>query len=200
MVWGKDGFRGTVVPASEHAPKDAAQVVVQMESGQQILVPTAALVPLQDGGYYMTLSPTELAASSRGRPSSNDNMLVVPVVAEELEVQKRVVETGKVRITKVVQEREAVVDEPLLGEEVEVERVLMQRVVEGPIPVRYEDDTVIVSILEEVLVVEKRLMLKEELHIRKRRFETHQPQQVTLRHEEARLERLNNRDEQKIEK
>jgi uncharacterized protein (TIGR02271 family) len=119
-------------------------------------------------------------------------VLVVPVIAEELEVQKRVVETGKVRITKVAQEREVVVDEPLFGEEVEVERVPIQRVVEGPIPVRYEGDTVIVSILEEVLVVEKRLLLKEEFHIRKRRVETHQPQQVTLRHEEARIERLHN--------
>ena len=200
VVLGKDGFRGTVVPASEHAPNDAEQVVVQMESGQQILVPTAALVPLQDGSYYMTLSQTELDSSYHGHHSSNDNMLVVPVVAEELEVQKRVVETGKVRITKVVQEREALVDEPLLGEEVEVERVPIQRVVESPIPVRYEDDTVIVSILEEVLVVEKRLLLKEEIHIRKRRVETHQPQQVTLRHEEARIERLNNIEEQSIEK
>ena len=200
MVWGKDGFRGTVVPASEHTPNDAEQVVVQMESGQQILVPTAALVPLQDGSYYVTLSQTELESSYRGHHSSNDSMLVVPVVAEELEVQKRVVETGKVRITKVPQEREAVVDEPLFGEEVEIKRVPIQRMVEGPIPVRYEDDTVIVSILEEVLVVEKRLRLKEEIHIRKRRVETHQPQQVTLRHEEVRIERLNNIEEQSIEK
>jgi stress response protein YsnF len=58
----------------------------------------------------------------------------------------------------------------------------------------------IVSILEEVLVVEKRLRLKEEIHIRKRRVETHQPQQVTLRYEEARIERLNNIEEQSIEK
>jgi uncharacterized protein (TIGR02271 family) len=65
-------------------------------------------------------------------------------------------------------------------------------VVDGPIPVRYENAPVIVSILEEVLVVQKRLMLKEELHIRKRNVEAHQPQQVTLRHEEARIQRLNN--------
>jgi len=32
-------------------------------------------------------------------------------------------------------------------------------------------------------------MLKEELHIRKRRVEIHQPQQVTLHCEEARVER-----------
>ena len=66
VVLGKDGFRGTVVPASEPAPHDAEQVVVQMESGQQILVPTAALVPLQDGSYYVALSQTELETSYRG--------------------------------------------------------------------------------------------------------------------------------------
>jgi uncharacterized protein (TIGR02271 family) len=200
VVWGKDGFRGTVVPASEHAPSDTEQAVVQTENGLQILVPTAALVPMQDGSYYLTLSQAEIESSEDGCRLRNDNVLVVPVVEEELEVQKRVVETGKVRITKVVQEREAVVDEPLLGEEVEIKRVPMQRVVEGPIPVRYEDDTVIVSILEEVLVVEKRWRLKEEIHIRKRRVETHQPQQVTLRREEARIERLNTREDQSIEK
>jgi stress response protein YsnF len=69
--------------------------------------------------------------------------------------------------------------------------VPIERLVEEAIPVRYEGDTMIVSVLEEVLVVEKRLMLKEELHIRKRRVERHQPQCVTLRHEEARVEHIN---------
>jgi stress response protein YsnF len=63
--------------------------------------------------------------------------------------------------------------------------------VDGPIPVRHENDTMIVSIMEEVLVVEKRLLLKEELHIRKQRVETHEPQHITLRSEEALIERLN---------
>jgi uncharacterized protein (TIGR02271 family) len=193
VLRGKDGLLGTVVSASQHAPRDAEQVVVQLESGQQILVPAAALVPLQDGGYYTPLSLEELGSYGRGCRPGNDNV-VVPVIAEELEVQKRVVETGKVRITKVVHEREVVVDEPLFCEEIEIEHVPIQRIVDGPIPVRYEDDTMIVSILEEVLVVEKRLMLKEELHVRKRRVETHQPQQVTLRHEEARVERLHNEE------
>ena len=77
-----------------------------------------------------------------------------------------------------------------MREEVEVERVPIRRVVDGPVPIRDEDGTTIIPILEEVLVVEKRLMLKEELHIRKHRVETHQPQRVTLRREEARIERL----------
>jgi uncharacterized protein (TIGR02271 family) len=89
-----------------------------------------------------------------------------------------------------VHEYETLVDEPLFRDEVEVEHVRIDRVVDGPLPVRYEDDAMIVPIMEEILVVEKRLVLKEELHIRKRRVETHQPQQVTLRREEVRVERL----------
>jgi uncharacterized protein (TIGR02271 family) len=116
--------------------------------------------------------------------------LVIPVIAEELDVQKRVVETGKVRVTKVVHERETVVDEPLFHDEVEVEHISVNRAVEGPISIRYEDDTIIVPIMEEVLVVQKQLILKEEIHIRKRRIETHHPQQVTLRREEAHIDRL----------
>jgi uncharacterized protein (TIGR02271 family) len=119
---------------------------------------------------------------------------VVPVLAEDLEVQKRSVETGKVRITKVVHEREALVDEPLWREEVEVTRVPMQRVVEGPVPVREENDTTIISIVEEVLVVEKRWMLREEIHLRKQRLETHQPQRITLRSEDVQVERVPHAD------
>ena len=67
------------------------------------------------------------------------------MLAEELEVKKRVIETGKVRLTKVVHEREVHVDEPLWREEVEVTHVPIQRVVDGPVPVREENGTTIIS-------------------------------------------------------
>jgi uncharacterized protein (TIGR02271 family) len=56
--------------------------------------------------------------------------------------------------------------------------------------VRHVGDTMIIPLLEEVLVVEKRLMLKEELHVRKESVETHRPQRVMLRSEEAFVERV----------
>ncbi|MCA1628121.1 MAG: YsnF/AvaK domain-containing protein, partial [Acidobacteria bacterium] len=62
----------------------------------------------------------------------------------------------------VVREREEIVDELLLKEAVEVERVIINREVDAPVPVRYEGETMIVPVLEEMLVVEKRLVLKEE--------------------------------------
>jgi uncharacterized protein (TIGR02271 family) len=187
LVWGKDGLRGTLLPSSAHDP---SQVGVRLDSGQQLLVPAEMLVRQQDGSAYLPLSPADIE-QYRPRHGADEATLVVPVIEEEIDVQKQQVETGKVRITKVVHEREVVVDEPLLHHEVEVERVPIERLVEEEIPVRYEGDTMIVSVMEEVLVVEKRWMLKEEIHLRQRRVERHQPQRVTLRREEALVEHIN---------
>jgi uncharacterized protein (TIGR02271 family) len=193
----KDGVWGTVVPASPHRSSSAAQAVVQIESGQQMLVPTDLLVQQPDGHYELPLRLAEFEHSGSEHSMHQDEPMVVPVLVEELEVQKRLVETGKVRITKVVHERETIVDEPLWRDNVAVSRVPMQRVVDGPVPVREEHGTTIISVVEEVLVVEKRWMLREEIHIRKQRTETHQPQRITLRSEEVQVERVPHADEDK---
>jgi uncharacterized protein (TIGR02271 family) len=193
----KDGVWGTVVPGSPPLPSNAAQVVVQTESGQQALVPTDILVQQPDGSYELPLRLAELEPYGSEHGGHQNEPMVVPVLAEELEVQKRLVETGKVRITKVVHERETLVDEPLFHDKVAITRVPMQRVVEGPVPVREENGTTIISVVEEVLVVEKRWMLREEIHIHKQRIETHQPQRITLRSEEVQVERVPHADEDK---
>jgi uncharacterized protein (TIGR02271 family) len=190
IVYGKDGLRGSVVPFSQSTQHDSSQWLVQLDNGQRLLVPVEHFVQQQEGSYYLPLSPREIEQYLYRPDDHAEEKLVIPVIAEELEVQKQVVETRKVRISKVTHENETVVDEPLFHDEVEVERVLVNQPVEEPLTVRYEDDTMIVPIMEEVLVVQKQLMLKEELRIRKRHVETHQPQQVTLRREEAHIEYL----------
>ena len=193
VVRGQDGWCGTVIPPAPHTRSDPTHVCVQLESGEQCLVPAAVVLPQQDGSVYVPLRRAELVPAPREHHPETQHT-VVPVLVEELEVQKRVVETGKVRITTQVHEREALVDEPLWREEVEVTHVPIQRVVDAPLPIREEHGTLIVPILEEVLVVEKRLMLKEEIHIRRHRVEIRQPQQVTLRSEEVSVERVPNPD------
>jgi uncharacterized protein (TIGR02271 family) len=193
-VQDKDGVWGTVVPGPPHLPSNAAQAVVQTESGQQALVPTDILVQQPDGSYYLPLRLAELEHSGSEHGGRRNEPMVVPVLVEELEVQKRLVETGKVRMTKVVHERETLVDAPLFHDNVAITHVPIQRVVDGPVPVREENGTTIISIVEEVLVVEKRVMLREEIHIRKQRIETHQPQRITLRSEEVRVERVPSED------
>ena len=185
-----EGVCGRVVPASPEVRSTAAHMVVQLDKGPQVLVPTHLLIPQPDGSYAL---PCRLAALEHARSEHEAHQpepLVVPVLVEELEVQKRVIETGKVRLTKVVHERETLVDEPLWREHVTITRVPMERVVEGPVPVREEEGTTMLSVVEEVLVVEKRWMLREEIHIHRERLETHQPQRLTLRSEEVQIERI----------
>jgi stress response protein YsnF len=115
---------------------------------------------------------------------------VIPVVEERAVVVKRKKLTGGLRVRTIVHEDEEVIDEPLTAEEVEVERVPLDHWVDAAIPVRQEGETTIITLLEEVVVVEKRLRAIEEVRITKRRTTRQASQHVTLRREEAMVERL----------
>jgi uncharacterized protein (TIGR02271 family) len=108
-------------------------------------------------------------------------------------LDKKTVESGSVRITKVINEQEVPVNIPLIQEEHDIQRVPINEYVDvPPPPIRYEGDTMIIPIVQEVMVVQKRLMVVEELHITKQRVETHDVQHVRLKREEIRVERLSN--------
>ena len=115
---------------------------------------------------------------------------VIPVVEERAVILKRKKLTGGLRVRTVVRESEEVINEPLTTDEVEVERVPVDRWVEAPVPVRQEGETTIITLLEEVAVVEKRLRATEEVRITRRRTTRQAAQHVTLRREEAVVERL----------
>lgn len=202
----RDGLRGFIDEQDAGWDDEGGQVLVHLEDGRQVLVPSDELRQAGDGSLYLPFSLSELtqvrpraSGARRGADARGDGAVVVPVVAEQLEVQKRKVEGGGVRIRKTVREREEVVDEPLMREEVQVKRVPVNKVVDGPVPVRHVGDTMIVSLLEEVLVVEKKLMVKEELHIKKEQVESYRPQRVRLRTEEAVVERVEDGREVRVE-
>jgi len=120
----------------------------------------------------------------------SDDLCIIPVVEEGLDVQRHRVETGRVRITKIVHEHEEEVNTLRVREEVTIERVTLNRLVDAPVFIRQEGDLLIIPVLEEVVVMEKRLMVKEELRITKRRIEEPASQRVLLRREEVVVERL----------
>lgn len=113
----------------------------------------------------------------------------IPLVEEEAHVGKRTRTTGRVRIRTEVDEVEQLVAAELMQERVEVERVPVDRIVDAAPPVRTEGDVTIVPVLEEVLVVEKRLVLKEELRIRRSRTQETEEIPVRLRKQRAVVER-----------
>lgn len=105
-------------------------------------------------------------------------------------IRKNPVTTGIVRLTKHVTEREEVVNEPVYSERVEIERVPVNRRLDQPAESRYEGNTLVIPVMEEILVVEKRIMLKEEVPITRLREEQRNSQPVTLRQEEITVERV----------
>lgn len=135
------------------------------------------------------------AAPANTAPAGSETNYI-PVVEEQVRIDKKTVETGSVHVYKDVHEEQVSVDVPTVQEEVNVERVAINEYVESAPPsVRYEGDVMIIPVLHEELVLVKRLKLVEELHVTKRRIETHEQQQVTLRKEEVNVSRVNRNEE-----
>lgn len=126
--------------------------------------------------------------SEERRTPSDDTL---PVIEGQVSVGRRTVETGHgVRVTRGVETRTAHVDEPVIRDSVDVQRIACDRRLEGPLEPWYDGDTLVVPVIEEVLVVEKRLVLKEEIRITRRRRETRHTEDVTLRRDAVHVERL----------
>jgi stress response protein YsnF len=107
------------------------------------------------------------------------------LVAEEVHVAKDTRETGRVHVSTQTHAREALIAEDLARERVEIETIPVGLRITAVPSVRQEGDTTIVPIVEEILVVERHLLLKEEIRItRVRTIERHQ-ETVLLRHQEA---------------
>jgi uncharacterized protein (TIGR02271 family) len=138
-----------------------------------------------------TVENTNMEAPETAAAAVQDDNapMVIPIIHEQVTFDKRVIETGQVRISKRTVEHEELVDVPLFREEVSIERVPVNQFVNEAPPVRHEGDTMIISVVEEQVVLQKRLVLVEELRVRKQIIEDHKPQQVTLRKEELEVTR-----------
>lgn len=138
---------------------------------------------------------TKRLAPIVAKPRTADKTVIaeaahLTVAEERLAVGKRVVVTGRVRLRKRVHEKTAIVDENLACDEVDITRIAINRVVDGPVSVRHEGDVMVVPVVEERLVTIKQLVLVEEIRITRRNVERRMPQTVALRREEIITERL----------
>jgi len=128
--------------------------------------------------------------SDADRTPAEPGETIIPLLAEEVEVTKQTVETGRVQVARVTHEREQLIDELLNHQTAEVERVPIGRHIDSMPAVREEDDTIVIPIVEEVLVIERRLFLKEEVRVRRVSSTERHQESVTLRHHEAVVTRL----------
>ncbi len=133
------------------------------------------------------VDPTPAPAPAAEPPEAAPTAL--ELLEETVEVGRRRIETGRVRVRTRTIERPVQLDESLTQERVEVFRVKIGRQVDDMPPIREEDGVTIVPVVEEVLVVERRLMLVEEVHLRRVHHTEKYQEVVTLRSQEAVIER-----------
>ena len=121
--------------------------------------------------------------------SKNGQVVVIPLHEEEVSVVKQQLLTGRVEVSTVTHQHEHLVDELLACESVEIERVPVGQTVTCVPEIREEGDTLIIPVVEEVLVVERRLLLKEEVRVRRVRTTRRHRERVQLRRQEALVKR-----------
>ena len=90
---------------------------------------------------------------------------VVLLWAERPVVAKREVVTGRVQVSTRTEEHDETIEAELLRSGVDVVTVPIGVEFDEPPKVRHEGSTLIVPVVEEVLVITKRYLLKEELRI-----------------------------------
>ena len=110
--------------------------------------------------------------------------------AEDFTVARRSVAADTVRVETTTRTRDHHIDEPLLHTRVQVERVPIGRTVAAVPAVREEGDTTILPVVEEVIVVERRLILKEEVHVRRVQVAERHTETVTTRAQTAEIYRI----------
>ena len=204
IVQNADGLLGVLEHPEALRVGSEARIAVRLTSGRVVLVPVDLMVQQDDGSFHLDLAAAEVsrletaheakrATRGGGQTESvaGQDAVVVPVFAESVEVAKHLVESGRVRIHKTVATTDQVVNDSLLHEDVEVERVPIHQMIDGPVGNRQEGDTLVVPVYKEVLVVEKRLMLVEEVRITRRRSEQPFAQTVPVRTETVVVEREN---------
>jgi len=107
-----DSVRGTIVGS------DTPVFPREFDDGTSLPVAPDALVHQADGSYRLTKSAGSIGAVDQS------NAVVIPVVAEELTVEKEQIVRGKVCMHKRVETREEVANTPIFREEVRHDELL----------------------------------------------------------------------------
>ena len=131
--------------------------------------------------------------------TDKSDTLVIPIVEEEARIAKRQVVSGRVIVKTTVDTEKRILKEMLSLETVEVERIPVNRVVDTIPQIRTDGDVTIIPVFEERLVIEKQLVLVEEVRIRRTASVENVEVPITLRKERAAVERLDGSGEPIIE-
>ena len=193
------GLRPAVPHVASTAWGNPVHQVVLMAAGHQVALPCSLL---QRETAHVFRVPFTFASLLEQPPRDESVHLiaaephVIPVIQEEMQIGTRLVDTGRgMRIHKTVAETPHVIEQPLMQDDFTVEHVLHDQVIENAeIPkARYEGQTLVIPVMEEVLVVQKQLRMKEEIRITRVQRQVSTTQTVILKSEQVQVERFDDR-------
>jgi uncharacterized protein DUF2382 len=148
------GLRGTVKRTSRFLDKREFNTV-KLSNGKEITVPSASLEPQQDGSFYLQ------DGQAHGGPPPH--------------------ESAKGSGAETSSENDASIDAALFKEDIDVQRVSVNRVLDRPAETRVENGVTIIPVMEERLKVEKQLILREEIRIVKKRSTVRDRRLISLK-------------------
>ena len=163
-----DGHLGEVTRVGAESIEVRAQ-----DSGRTLVVPLELIREVAaDGSVQLSAARADIerlagSGADAGVWAADEQVETLELREEQLVPRKALDEIGRVRIRKEAEEVPRRLEVDAYYEEVEVEHVPIGRVVKEQEPAREEDGVYIVPIYEEQLVVVKRLVLKEEIHVRR---------------------------------
>lgn len=177
---------------------ELAYLVVRRGWSDQLVTVPAALIDGVPGRRAVRLRVTRDEALARlaGPHAPGDAFLArdtggelrIPVVEERLRPVVRQVDLGELRVHKHVDMTIEAVSQALTRDDLVIERVPMNEALDEPRQPYLDGDWLVIPIMEEVLVVQKRLMLKEEVRVRKRQITEEQTVREAVRRERIELE------------
>ncbi len=165
----------------------ATTVIVELPNGATVSLPTELLHPHSDGGYAISAAWSQLAQATTPEADAGES-LELPMVAEEVRVTVRDVPRERLRVRRRVITEDHVVEMPVWREHITVDRVPRDEVVDRMPEPRQEGDVLVVPCVEEEVVVQKRLRVREELRIRVIREQRIHRQTVPVRRHELEVE------------
>jgi stress response protein YsnF len=111
--------------------------------------------------------------------------LRIPLHVEEISVSRHEIEKANVQVALITGTREQLIDEELTHIRVEIERIPIGRTIDVVPPISHEGDVTIIPVVEEIVVVERRVVLKEEVRVRLVSTKEQHQETVVLRQQEA---------------
>ena len=191
-----DGQIGTVDEiVTDPVTGDPHLLVVRTADAERIEVPYSLIGPdsterqvrLAAARDVVLGGPGVTAAEGPALEAVGDR-LVVPVREEVLVPTTRPIELGEVRIHKRVETvpYETLVD--VRRDDIAVERIAINQPVDAVPAPRQEGETLVIPVVEEVLVTEKRLLLREEIRVTRRQITEAVPVRDTVRREVVEIE------------